>query len=179
MRSGPLVVAAALLLALTGCVPTGTPSASPRPTATPVFASDAEALAAAEKAYAAYESVSDQILKDGGANPERLKSVTSSTLYDEELKGFQLTAKNGWHSTGGTTHDHFSLQTYDPGNLDSTVVAYVCSDVSRVDVLDSNGASVVSASRPDRTPFQVTFALRASGTLVLASDDVWTGGGVC
>ena len=180
MRTGQLLVTAALLLALAGCAPTGTQgSTPPSASATPVFASDAEALAAAEKAYAAYVRTSDQILIDGGSNPERLQALTSARVYDEELKGFELTAKNGWRSTGGTTYDHFTLQAYNPDDHDALVVAYVCSDVSRVDVLDSNGTSVVSAGRPDRTPFQITFALRGSATLVLARDDVWTGGGVC
>jgi hypothetical protein len=180
MRTGSLLVTAALLLALAGCVPADPhPSASPSASATPVFASDAEALAAAEKAYAAYVRISDQILIDGGAHPERLKAITSAALYAEELKGFQLTAKNGWHSTGGTTYDHFSMQAYQPGDLGSIIVAYVCSDVSHVDVLDSTGSSVVSPTRPERTPFSVTFAIEANNKLVIASDDVWTGGGVC
>jgi len=180
MRTGPVFVTATLLLLLTGCVPpSGHPSMSPSASSTPVFASDAEALAAAEKAYAAYVRISDQILIDGGAHPERLQPITSAALYADELKGFQLTAKNGWHSTGGTTYDHFSLETYNPRDPSSVVVAYVCSDVSRVDVVDSAGTSVVSPDRPERTPFEVTFALVGTERLVITGDDVWTGGGVC
>ena len=76
--------AAALAVAfvLVGCVPTTTPaSPAPRPSATPVFATEAEALAAATKAYAAYVRVSDQITADGGANPERIAPhVTAAQL---------------------------------------------------------------------------------------------------
>ncbi|MES1170616.1 MAG: hypothetical protein ABUL47_08010, partial [Leifsonia sp.] len=67
MRTGPVLAAAVLLAVLAGCVPTGTPTKSPRATATPVFASDAEALAAAEKAYAAYESAVDRSLQTSSA----------------------------------------------------------------------------------------------------------------
>jgi len=179
MRLAPLALAAALLLTLAGCVPSTHPSASPRASATPVFASDADALAAAEKAYAAYLKVSDEILIDGGSRPERLEPYVSASLYAEEKKGFEQTAANGWHSTGGTSYDHFSLEAYDPSDRDAFVTAYVCSDVSRVDVLDSRGVSVVSPNRPERTAFEVTFALAHSRTLVLASNDVWTGDGVC
>jgi len=180
MRTGSFLVTAALLLALAGCVPVDShPSSSPTGSATPVFASDAEALAAAEKAYVAYVRITDQILIDGGAHPERLKAVTSAALYAEELKGFQIAAKNGWHSTGGTTYDHFSMQEYNRQDRRSLIVAYVCSDVSHVDVLDSAGASVVSPDRPERTAFEVTFALDGGDKLVLARDEVWTGGGVC
>src|SRR3954462_13593979 len=64
MRTAPLLATAALLLALAGCVPTDShPTSWPHPSATPVFASDAEALAAAEKAYAAYEAAVDRSLQ--------------------------------------------------------------------------------------------------------------------
>jgi hypothetical protein len=66
-----IVAGAAVALALAGCVqppsrviPTSTPSAAP------VFASDAAALAAAKKAYVAYLAVSDAVANDGGKNPE-------------------------------------------------------------------------------------------------------------
>ena len=144
-----------------------------------MFASDAEALAAAEKAYAAYVRVSDQILIDGGANPERLKSLVSPDLYAQELKGFLATSKNGWHSTGGTKYDHFVLESYSPRDPETIVAAYVCSDVSDVDVVNATGVSVVSANRPNRTAFEVTFSIDEASHLVLATDDVWTGGGVC
>jgi hypothetical protein len=148
MRTGPALLAVAVLLALAGCVPSAShPTAAPSASATPVFGSDAEALAAAEKAYAAYESVSDQILIDGGSQPERLKVVASETVYKTELAGFKRVADKGWRSTGGTTFDHFSLQSYAPHNLKNLIEAYVCSDVSKVDVLNSAGQSVVSASR--------------------------------
>ncbi len=180
MRIAPFLVAGMLVLALAGCVPSGGHgTASPSASATPVFSSDAEALKAAEAAYAAYLRVSDQILIDGGVNPERLEAVTSSLLYAQELKGFQETHSRGWYSTGGTTFDHFALQSYNPDDPESLVVAYVCSDVSQVDVLDSSGNSVVSSTRPNRAPFEVTFALSRPSHLVLARNDVWTGQGVC
>ncbi|MEP6843257.1 MAG: hypothetical protein ABJA11_07030, partial [Pseudolysinimonas sp.] len=101
MRTGPFLVAALLLLALGGCVPTGTHvSDSPSASATPVFASDAEALAAAEKAYAAYLKVSDQILNEGGEDPTRLLGVATSSAYDTESKGYSSARDRGWHSVG-------------------------------------------------------------------------------
>ena len=63
----------ALGLALAACSTGGTPlPPAPSPSVTPVFASDEEALAAAKDAYTAYLKVSDQILVDGGANPDRI-----------------------------------------------------------------------------------------------------------
>jgi hypothetical protein len=182
MRTGPLLVTAALLLALAACVPTGTGgSPTPSTSATPVFASDAEALAAAEKAYAAYLKVSDQIFIDGGKDPERLLDVTTRSLYSTELEGFQNAAEKGWHSTGGSRADNFSLQSYNASDESRIVTIYLCSDVSAVDVRDATGASVVSANRPARTPFEVSFAFKKGATadLLVATKEVWTGGGVC
>lgn len=179
MRTGPLVLATAVMLALAGCVPSDSPATSaPSASPTPVFASDAEALAAAEAAYAAYQAAVDEVLFDGGSDPGRLKRLVSKRVYADELKGFQLASSKGWRSTGGTTFDRFTLESYTPSDPSAVVIAYVCSDVSAVNVFDASGASVVAESRPDRTPFEVTFALR-DGDLTVASNDVWSGGGVC
>ena len=64
----PLAVLGAALLA--GCLPTD-PPVTPPPTSDlePVFASDEEALAAAEEAYGAYLAAADEILSSGGADP--------------------------------------------------------------------------------------------------------------
>jgi len=179
MRTGPLVLATAVMLALAGCVPSDSPATSePSASLTPVFASDAEALAAAEAAYAAYQAAVDKVLVDGGSDPGRLQPLVSKRVYADELKGFRLASSKGWRSTGGTTFDHFTLESYTPSDPSEVVIAYVCSDVSSVNVFDASGASVVAESRPDRTPFEVTFALR-DGDLTMASNDVWSGGGVC
>jgi hypothetical protein len=181
MRSGPLVVAAALLLALVGCVPTGTPSASPRPTATPVFASDAEALAAAEKAYAAYLKVSDEIANDGGKDPERITAVSTGTLTQDDLAGFESFSTKGWHSVGQSRVQSLTLQSADThvtGAAVDVVAVYLCENVSAVDVVDSTGVSVVSASRPDFQQFEITFDLVKS-TLLPSDREPWTGPSIC
>ncbi|MCU1637074.1 MAG: hypothetical protein JWQ68_2313, partial [Cryobacterium sp.] len=54
----------------------------------PVFATDEDALAAATEAYAAYLSMSDRILMDGGAQPERIREVATKPLADLEIAGF-------------------------------------------------------------------------------------------
>jgi hypothetical protein len=181
MRTGSLLVTAALLLALTGCVPTGTPSASPSATATPVFASDAEALAAAEKAYAAYLKVSDEIAQDGGKDPERINAVSTGALTKDDLAGFATFSAKGWRSVGLSKIRSIVLQSADLGSTSSAmdvVTTYVCEDVSGVDVLDSDGASVVSSSRPDRQEFEVTFNLVES-SLLPSGRVPWTGSSIC
>lgn len=160
-------------LVLTGCAtPTPMPTAPPAPSDSPVFASDEEALAAAEEAYGRYSRVADQILVDGGADPERLKEFVSDEIYATEEPGFLRFASKGWHGVG-ETYFTLTLQHYD----DRQVVVYSCDDVSETDVLDSAGVSVVKPDRTTLIPFEVTFDVEDSMRIV--GSDVWTGGGVC
>ena len=172
-----------LLLGAVGCTaaPKSAPP-SPTPTVAPIFASDEEALAAATEAYANYLRVSDEILMDGGENPERIQEFTSTELAKSEIEGYRDAQAQKFRSTGGSTFSNLTLQSVavDSGNREM-VTAYVCSDVSVVDVLNEDGVSVVSPDRPDRTPFEITFELVDSRDprLVVASAEVWTGAGVC
>ncbi len=84
MRSvvGALVLVG--MLALTGCVDGDRlPTLPPTPTSTPIFASEEEALAAAEEAYAAYLEMSNLISSEGGVEPERIAPfVTADQLAE-------------------------------------------------------------------------------------------------
>ena len=158
MRSVPtLVVAAIALLALTSCQPDAAPIIpDPVPTTDMLFESEEEALAAAEEAYGAYLDVSNLILSEGGANPQRLLEVAGEDVYAVELEGIRDLQAKGWHSVGASTIEDVTLQFYDATATtgDPVVVVYACLNVSDVDVLDSDGNSVVSADRPDRLPFE-------------------------
>ncbi len=170
-----VIAALAVVLLLTGCSaasPEAAPS-TPSPSATPVFASEEEALAAAEEAYAAYVAVSNQVFSEGGINPERLNSVATGDFLADEMAGFERILANGWRSTGLTAFRDVVLQRYSPGSSTDIVGVYVCEDVSGVDVLDSSGASVVSPSRPETTVMQVTFDLGDENALLVSSREAW------
>ncbi len=177
-----LAVVAGLALGLTGC---SQPSAhvipKSEPSAKPVFASDADALAAAKAAYLAYLAVSDQIMADGGANPERLLTVVTPAQLQIEQQGYEQVRSNHWHGIGETKLDLISLQGYFPGHRKGIVSAYVCVDYGSTDVVDTAGKSVVWPTRPRVQAMQVTFDLANSGAtrLKLADDQPWTEGGVC
>lgn len=170
------------LTAMVGCAAAPLPPPTPSSTAAaPVFASEEEALAAATEAYAAYLSMSDQILIDGGENPERIKPFASAAMAETEMKGYANAKSKGYRSTGASRFDNLTLQSIDAAATEGAVSAYLCSDVSEVDVVDASGDSVVSPDRPSRTPFQVVFDVAATAPpqLVVASADVWNGSGVC
>jgi len=175
-----LALAAVVLGTLAGCVgddPALVPP--PEPTSTPVFASDEEALAAAEQAYAAYFRASDSILNDGGADPERLQAFASEEMYQLQLGGYREAQLAGLRSVGATVVDSIILQSYDASSSDGEgiVTVYACVDVTNVDLVDATGNSVVSASRPNRTSVEAVFDLSSqdSGHLVLASEEQWAG----
>ena len=178
-RSTGVALAALATLLLSGCLPSApvvTPE--PLPTSTPVFASDADALAAATDAYARYLAVSDQILKDGGTTPDRIEAVTTGEKLETELASYTEVQLAGYHSTGDTTFDHVALQRYAPQNVDGVgiVVLYLCEDVSRVNVMDASGTSVVSADRPARVLYEVAFDLVLPGSdhLLVANKQPWS-----
>jgi len=139
----------------------------------PRFASDEEALAAAEEAYAAYIAMVDTIMGDGGKDPERLMPLASQELYEREAEGFANVAAKGIHATGKRTFV-MSLQRFS----DSEIVAYVCDDISQVDLIDSEGNSTVLPGRLSTYEFEVTVAL-ADRHSVVQSKTLWKGDSTC
>ncbi|MGV8895510.1 MAG: hypothetical protein ACOH10_04545 [Rhodoglobus sp.] len=175
-RTSIALVALAVLL-LSGCLPQpSTVTPSPEASSTPVFASDEEALAAATAAYAAYSAMSDQIAADGGADPERMKPLTTTEWFEKDLKQFDEFAETGNRLSGTTTFNSIALQSLD----DEMLALYLCVDVSATRILDSNGGDVTPAGRPERVPLEVGFDLsKAPGELLLASSQVWNGESFC
>lgn len=171
--------------ALAGCATEQTPAPTHTAAATdaPVFASDEEALAAATKAYAGFLEMSDRILMDGGSDPGRIKEYASGELATLEMESYSQAKAQGFRSTGGSVYSNMTIQTSNAGSAGGIGVlsVYLCSDVSAVDVFDSGGKSIVSSSRPDRTPFEVSFDIASTSPikLLVASAEVWNGPGVC
>jgi hypothetical protein len=182
LTASALAVAAILLLpGCTGDAPIVLPS--PESSTAPVFATDEEALAAAEAAYGEYLRVSDEILMDGGDDPERLLTVATPELFEVESEGYATARELGQRSTGGSKFDSMELQQYVPAAAGgkSIVVVYACNDISEVDFLDARGQSVVAPGRVNRIPVEITFDHTTSGssTLLVAAEENWTGGNFC
>lgn len=163
------------MLALSGC---GTgdpiPTLPPTPSTTPVFASEEEALAAAEDAYAAYLEMSNLIGSEGGAEPERIEPYAVREFLESALSGFETLRENRWRTTGTTAIRSSLLQYADLEAVEgeTVVAAYICEDYSALDVLDESGASVVSSERPDVQAFEIFFDL-VEGKLVGSSLEPW------
>ncbi|TFD24312.1 hypothetical protein E3T31_03160 [Cryobacterium sp. TMS1-13-1] len=188
-----MLTAAVLFLAgtLSGCMAAPVPPNTAPPVAKataapaeapPIFASNDEALAAAEAAYAAYEALSDSITADGGTGGDRIEPAASPKYLPDLLDSFVGFSKTGFISRGSSTFDNVSLirNSVEPrGGV--SIELYLCSDISEVRLIDKTGADVTPAGRTNRTPLQVGFTSSAANPslLLLDKEDVWSGRNFC
>ena len=171
-------------LALSGCASEPAPrvSESTAPTDAPVFASDAEALAAATEAYAAYDAITVTIGATGGMQPERIEPFVTDEYYPSLIKGFQKFQESGYLSEGISRFDTVSL--IDRSEIESDfarVEVYLCSDVTEIRLRNEAGQDVTPENRPNRVPLQVV--LVSSGAdpsiLLISEESVWPGQDFC
>lgn len=168
----------AITLTLVGCVP-AEPAVTPVPvpSSTPLFASDADALAAATAAYAAYLAMSDQITAEGGANPERIAPYVTSAQLSREVAAFSsfLTKKEA--TEGRTRFDSVALEDF----RDQQVSIYLCVDFTGIQLVGTNGIEGSSAPEPVRTPLEVSMVRSSSYSipLLIERSEVWSGRNYC
>jgi hypothetical protein len=134
--------------------PSSTPPSSPTTIASPSSPSDA-AAADATDAVRSYFTVVDRLRSDPAADLKKLKSVATSAQFNAVEILISRQRDEGQRQTGATAIDELKVQSV---NLDNsgpkagkvpTVVIDVCWDVSKVDVLDTSGESILSPNRPD------------------------------
>lgn len=159
------VTTAVLLLAVaTSCAQsddgTGSPT-RPQPSSEPPTSSAAPTdtdVAGKEAADVVrdYYSVRDKIRQDSGQAISALSSVATGVQLKSDEALIENERKKGRRQTGDTAVAELTVQSVSLDNSDPksgkvpNVVVDVCWDVSKVDLLDKNGKSVVSPSRPDR-----------------------------
>jgi hypothetical protein len=151
-------------------------------TAKPVFATDADALAAAEKAYVAYLAVSDAVSSDGGRNATRLKPVVSAKWFPNELAAYAKFAKTGDSFVGASGYDAFNLQknSVSVGGY-ADVDVYVCADVSKTRELDTHGVDITPNARSNTYAIVAEFVGKhpQSDVLLFAGSQPWSGKSFC
>lgn len=169
-------VAAFVLLA--GCVPP-TPTAVPTtsPAAEPVFASDAEALAAAEEAYVAYLAMSDLIAQEGGRDPERIAPFVTEEQLARELTVFDTILASGMSQGGVVRASSPEVQSLNEDR--SEVVAYFCLDYSGVSIRNPSNTAVEAARGSDFLVVVATFEAESSSILKVGSSEPWEEVSMC
>jgi len=175
-----LAVATALLLAAcTGDAPIVLPK--PDPTTAPVFATDEDALAAAEVAYGEYLKASDAITAKDGADPNTIGEYVHSEYLPEVLESFEDLRTDHLHSQGRLGFDGMTLQQYtDDLSNPATISVYVCVVATNARLLDEDDEDVTPVERDDRVPLEVTFQTEErQPSLLIRSSDLWTGADFC
>ncbi|WP_284228784.1 hypothetical protein [Arenivirga flava] len=183
LRRAAAPIALFTAVAFAGCTapePEPEPTVAP-PTDEPIFASEEEALAAAEEVYRAYVKVIDDILKDGGAEPERLDRYAIGQAAELQKAGFAEALSSGVRSQGETTFVIDKLQHWsgNPSEGSESIAIFVCQDVSATDLVNADGKSVSDPGRPPVLPFEIGLTSTASGALVVSRDELWRGPNFC
>jgi hypothetical protein len=173
MRTLAVTVAGILLLA--GCGGGDPiPTLPPTPSSTPIFASEEDALAAAEAAYAAYLEMSNLIGSEGGVDPERIAPLVTAERLEVELRGFETLRQSGLRLVGYTTFDVVDVQRVEQVGDEIEVVFYVCWDASLSRVTNDAGEDVTPPDRVERLVLEVVMVNNGGQpALVLSSDDAW------
>lgn len=141
--------------------------------------SDEEALESFNVTYGAYIKLSDQIYSEGGVNSQRIEGVASGSAADDFKSAASDLLAHNFRTTGSTTIDSVRIQSVENSSGGEILItAYLCADVSAVDVLDSEGTSIVSPERNARTPYKVIVNLGSLSAHV-SSRDVWLGDNFC
>lgn len=158
-------LAVALLVTSCGPAPSrGAPTATPTPTATALYASDEEALAAAEEVYREYLDASN-----AGPDFVRLAAVTTPEWFEYEKDSSERRAASGLRAEGVSKIVSFELQSHSVAEI----AVYVCLDVSGVRIVNEQGVDVTPAERADRGTLEVRFAVTEAGPRVNGSD-LWS-----
>ena len=182
-RMVTLACAGILLLPVTACAaePSPAPTSAP-PTAAPIFATDEEALAAAEEAYANYLSTYDASWADGDGSLDDYLALTVGEAHQTDEQSYAEWDSKNWRPIGTTKFDSIRLQSRSQDESGIWhIQTYLCIDVSDGDVVDSSGASVARPDRPLRLPLEVSFVTvsRSSAELKISESEVWSGTNFC
>ncbi len=176
-----LAPAAALLVALVGCSDTPEiPDADPAPSASPLFASEEEALEAATAVYEEYVGVSNQVLADGGSDPERVARFLSPDIFESEAAGFAAVATEGTSFEGGTQITGFRLQQVADGpDGGADVQLYVCVTNEGTVRLGRDGMPTAEQPPTFLGTFEVIVSFRPEVEPIIDRKDLWAEGNQC
>ena len=134
--------------------PSSASPTAPTTSATPTSPSDA-ATADATSAVRNYFTVVDDLRSEPATGLKQLKAVATGAQLNAVETLIRRQRGEGQRQTGTTAISELKVQSVNLDNSDPdagkvpTVAIDVCWDVSKVDVLDKRGESIVSPNRPD------------------------------
>ena len=179
LRRPLALVVPVLVLALVGCSsPTVIPPAAPPSDEAPLFATDEEALAAATAAYEEFLAALDSKLQDPPAEDIDLGDFASSQALDEATESVDRFVTQGLRITDARAVIATELQMFSELSAGVEVVIYACESVEGVDLLNTDGESLVEEGRPDLSGWEAAVIFNGESVSV-DSRNQWAGEGVC
>jgi hypothetical protein len=140
-RHVALTALLAVALMVSGC------SGSPEPVeTTPGFATEEEAFAAAEETYRAYVDALNQVDLSDPATFEPVFALTTGDFESTERTSLSKMHADGWAVSGESLISHLEPKSVSADG--SSVELIACIDVTRVQLVDQAGASMVGQERP-------------------------------
>jgi hypothetical protein len=144
MSQAPRRTAIALIAALTAVVMSG--CGAPAPTPTPTALSEAEAYAAAEATYRAYVDALNRVDLSDPTTFDAVFAMTSDELNSTDRQQFSQMHADGTSAVGDV--GVFKVSPLDWDVTSSRAQLGVCLDVSRTDIVDRSGVSLLDPNRP-------------------------------
>ena len=168
-------IGALLVASLSGCVTDEL--APPQPSATFVapYASDEEALAAAEEAYAEYIRVLASLHQEGLGDATAISTIAAGEHLAELVDERERLQSSGQYILGTQSFDQVVLQRYSvDGSTKEMLAVYLCDDLSALEIFI--GDEKVGPSKPiDPAIMQIVFDYDASSSsLLVSSREVWS-----
>jgi hypothetical protein len=184
MRSAAAATALGLTLtlgaALAACAPDDPVNPpTPSPSRTPVFASDEEALAAAEELYGKYLQAENALGAGGWQDISLVEPYVRGEALADEVDTAASFSSKGYRQVGEIVFDSTEIQHVEengPGSL--LVTIYLCLDVSSADIVDSTGESIVGPDRPDRLALEIDID-DVDTDLKISRSEPWPGDDFC
>jgi hypothetical protein len=187
------VLISVLLLAagtLTGCADASTPTQTTRPAAStpeasqhpPIFASNDDALAAAQAAYTKYLTAGDTAGAIGTESWNTYLSLTTGSELEGVIAARDDLVKRDLSLTGSTSFDSMSIQSSGANaNARWEIRTYVCLDLSGSTMVNAAEQTVSTPNRQVRWPMTVVFVTAEDNTqqLLVSESRVWSGSNFC
>lgn len=173
LSAGVVISITALVLAGCASPPQDLPEAQETPSLESTLTEE-QALALAEKTYAEYLAISDQIARDGGEGVERLKVLVSSELFDSEVQGFEEFKESGLQLIGQSGFTVDSVQNKSLSNF----TTYLCLDRRGIKIQKNGEVTQESESVSTVFPLVVEFRPKEKN-FIIESSTLWNGENFC
>lgn len=114
-------------------------------TPTPAFASEAEAFAAAEEVYRAYNEAGNA--RRSGDESQRPQDYLSGTAFEGFIDGQNYLREHGMRLSGSVRVIQFTGRSTGPSGY-SPIHAFTCLDISGARTLGDSGEDITPSERP-------------------------------